>query len=162
MSDANDFKRFCQLNPKPCPLLEVTEPGSHELQELASHVDPCTDLPQYRAFRKGRLVEEPTSIIEWRRDDLVSFLLGYSYSFEQAMMQAGLPLRHIEEQKNVPVYRTNIACKPAGTFHGHTIASMRPIPSTSVQKAIQVTSRYPFAHGEPLHGVPERLYFLRH
>ncbi len=148
---ANDFEVFCRLNPKPCPLLEVTKPGGYELQKLAQDVDLRTDLPKYRVFQNGSFVAEPTDILSWWRDDLVAFLLGCSLSFEHAMLTSGLPVRHVEEHRNGPVYRTNIPCQTAGSFHGPTVVSMRPIPSGLVDRAIQLTEKYPFAHGAPLH-----------
>jgi uncharacterized protein YcsI (UPF0317 family) len=148
---ADDFETFCRINPKPCPLLEVTEPGCYELQEFAQNTDLRTDLPKYRVFKNGVAVEEPQDILNWWRDDLVAFLLGCSFSFEQALLQAGFTLRHIEEQKNISMYRTSIPCKPAGNFHGETVVSMRPISSDRIQEAVEITSRYPFAHGAPLH-----------
>jgi uncharacterized protein YcsI (UPF0317 family) len=146
-----DFLLFCQRNPRPCPVLEVLDAGSFEPRETAPGADLRTDLPRYRVFEHGALVDEPTDIRRWWRDDLVAFLLGCSFSFEQAMQRAGLPLRHIEEQRTVPMYRTNIRCKPAGPFAGPLVVSMRPLTPMQAIRASEITARYPLAHGAPVH-----------
>jgi len=148
---AFDFLLFCQRNPKPCPLLEVTDPGSPEPRELAPGADLRTDLPRYRVYEHGRLVDEPADICRWWRDDLVAFLLGCSFSFEEAMQRAGLPVRHVDEGRNVPMYRTNIACKSAGAFHGPMVVSMRPLTPAQAIQSVEVTARYTKAHGAPIH-----------
>jgi uncharacterized protein YcsI (UPF0317 family) len=150
-SAAWDFLLFCQRNPRPCPVLEVLDCGSWEPRETAPGADLRTDLPRYRVFEHGSLVDEPTDIRRWWRDDLVSFLLGCSFSFEQAMQRAGLPLRHLEEKKTVSMYRTSIPCKPAGQFEGPLVVSMRPLAPMQAIKAAEITSRYPLAHGAPVH-----------
>src|SRR5437660_967385 len=109
---AFDFLLFCQRNPRPCPLLDVTDPGSPEPSTVAPGADVRTDLPRYRAFRYGELIEEPNDLLAWWRDDLVAFLLGCSFTFENALLEAGLPVRHVEQGRNVPMYRTSIACRP--------------------------------------------------
>ncbi len=124
---AFDFLLFCQRNPKPCPLLDVTEPGDPEPKFVARGSDLRTDLPAYRVWRNGELVEEPTDIAKHWRDDLVSFVIGCSFTFENALLAAGVPVRHIEQSVNVPMYRTNIACRPAGRFSGPMVVSMRPL-----------------------------------
>jgi uncharacterized protein YcsI (UPF0317 family) len=148
---AADFQRFCQLNPKPCPILDVTEPGSWEPRHVAPGADIRTDIPRYRVYRHGVLAEEMTDITPLWRNDLVAFLLGCSFSFEAAMQRAGLPLRHIEEGRNVPMYRTNVPCVAAGPFAGPLVVSMRPLTPAQSVKAIVVTSRFPQAHGSPVH-----------
>lgn len=148
---AFDFLLFCQRNPKPCPLLEVTDPGSPGLHDLASGVDLRTDLPRYRVYQQGRLVDEPSDVRRWWRDDLVAFLIGCSFSFEEAMQRAGLPVRHIDEGRNVPMYRTNIECKPAGVFHGPTVVSMRPLSVPQAIRAVEITAQFHKAHGSPIH-----------
>jgi uncharacterized protein YcsI (UPF0317 family) len=148
---AFDFLLFCQRNPKPCPLLDVTEPGSPEPRLVAPDADLRSDLPAYRVYRNGELVEEPTHLGAWWRDDLVSFLLGCSFTFENALLQAGVPLRHIEMGCNVPMFRTNIACRPAGVFHGPMVVSMRPLSPAQAITATAVCARYPRAHGVPIH-----------
>jgi uncharacterized protein YcsI (UPF0317 family) len=148
---AFDFLLFCHRNPKPCPLLDVTEPGSAEPKLVAPGADLRTDVPRYRVFRGGELVEEPSALGSWWRDDLVAFLLGCSFTFEHALLKAGVPVRHIEAGNNVPMYRTNIACRPAGAFRGPMVVSMRPLTPAQTVKAVEVCSRYPRAHGVPVH-----------
>lgn len=149
--NAYDFLLFCQRNPRPCPLIEVTEVGSSEPAGVAPGADLRTDLPKYRIYRNGELVEEPTEVTAHWRDDLVSFLLGCSFTFERALLDTGIPLRHIEEGKNVAMWRTSTACRPAGRFHGPMVVSMRPIPHELVSKAVTVTARFAMAHGAPVH-----------
>lgn len=148
---ASDFLRFCQLNPKPCPLLDVTDAGSWEPRKVARGADVRTDVPRYRVYERGALVEEPTDIVRLWRDDLVAFLLGCSLSFEAAMQRAGLPVRHLDEGRNVPMYRTNLACVASGPFRGPLVVTMRPLSPAQAIEAIVITSRYPQAHGAPVH-----------
>ncbi|MCS6850769.1 MAG: putative hydro-lyase [Gemmataceae bacterium] len=148
---AFDFLLFCQRNPKPCPLLDVTEPGSPEPRLVAPGADVRTDLPRYRVFRHGELCDEPTDLLAYWRDDLVAFLIGCSFTFENALLQAGVPLRHLEKGCNVPMYRTSLACRPAGIFHGPMTVSMRPMTPAHVIRAVQICSRFPRAHGAPIH-----------
>jgi uncharacterized protein YcsI (UPF0317 family) len=148
---AFDFLLFCQRNPKPCPLLDVTEPGSPEPRLVAPGADLRTDLPRYRVYRHGELVEEPADITRWWRDDLVGFLLGCSFTFENALLQAGLPVRHLELGCNVPMYRTAIPCRPAGVFRGPLVVSMRPLLPGQAIEAVRVCARFPRAHGAPIH-----------
>jgi uncharacterized protein YcsI (UPF0317 family) len=156
--EAYDFLRFCRANPKPCPLLDVTEPGDPTPRHVAPTADLRTDLPRYRVWEHGQLVEEPTDIMRWWRDDLVSFVIGCSFTFEAAMLRAGVPVRHIELGRNVPMYRTNIPCQPAGQFHGPLVVSMRPLRPADAIRAVQITSRYPSVHGAPVHlGLPEQI-----
>lgn len=148
---AYDFLLFCQRNPKPCPVLDVTDPGSPEPRILAPGADLRYDIPQYRVWKKGELVDEPTDVARYWREDLVAFLLGCSFTFETALLKASIPVRHIEEDCNVPMYLTNIACRPAGFFQGSTVVSMRPMRPELAIRAVQVTSRFPGVHGAPLH-----------
>jgi uncharacterized protein YcsI (UPF0317 family) len=148
---AHDFLHFCQRNPKPCPLLAVSEAGSAALPSLGADLDIRTDVPRYRVWRHGELVAEPTDIRELWRGDLVTFVIGCSFSFEQALMEAGLPVRHIEQGRNVPMYRTSIATAEAGPFGGPLVVTMRPMPAAAAIRAIQVTSRFPDVHGAPVH-----------
>jgi uncharacterized protein YcsI (UPF0317 family) len=148
---AFDFLLFCQRNPKPCPLLDVTEAGSPEPRLVAPEADLRTDLPRYRVYRDGELIDEPTDLRHWWRDDLVGFLLGCSFTFESALLQAGVPLRHLEQGCNVPMYRTNLACRPAGVFQGPTVVSMRPLTPAQAVTATRVCARFPRAHGVPVH-----------
>ena len=148
---AYDFLVFAQRNPKPCPVLDVTEPGDPEPRLVARGADLRTDIPKYRVWKDGRLAAEPTDIKEYWRDDLVAFLLGCSFSFEGALLEAGVPVRHIELGLNVPMYQTNIPCKPAGRLSGPMVVSMRPIPHALVPKAVLCTGRFPAVHGAPVH-----------
>ncbi len=148
---AFDFLLFCQRNPKPCPLLEVLEPGQYRTEFLASDADIRTDIPRYDVYRKGRLEATVKEIKRFWKDDFVTFLLGCSFSFEEALIRAGIPVRHIEENKNVPMYITKIPCRPAGIFHGPMVVTMRPIPSEKITRTVQITSRYASVHGGPIH-----------
>jgi uncharacterized protein YcsI (UPF0317 family) len=148
---AFEFLLFCQRNPKPCPVLDVTEAGSPVPQLVAPGADLRTDVPAYRVYRHGELVDEVTDITSYWEDDMVAFLLGCSFTFEQAMLRNGIPVRHIEEGCNVPMYKTNIPCVKAGPFEGPMVVSMRPVPEKDVVRATQVTSRFPAVHGAPIH-----------
>jgi uncharacterized protein YcsI (UPF0317 family) len=156
--DAFDFLRFCLRNPKPCPVLEVTEPGSPEPAETAPGADLRRDVPRYRVFRDGELAAEPTDVADLWRDDLVGFLIGCSFTFERALLAEGLPVRHIEEDVNVPMYRTTVPTRPAGRFSGPLVVSMRPMTPAQAIRATQITTRYPTVHGAPVHvGDPGQL-----
>jgi uncharacterized protein YcsI (UPF0317 family) len=153
---ATDFLRFCQLNPKPCPLLGVGAPGDWRLPQLADDLDIRTDLPRYRVFRHGECIDEPTDIRGYWRDDLVTFAIGCSFSFEEALIQEGIELRHITQGTTVPMWRTSIATAPAGPFHGPLVVSMRPLKPADAIRAIQITTRFPAVHGAPVHiGKPD-------
>jgi uncharacterized protein YcsI (UPF0317 family) len=157
-AQAYDFLVFCQRNPRPCPLIEVTDPGNPEPVGVAPGADLRTDVPKYRIYREGRLDAEVTDISREWREDFVAFLLGCSYTFETALLQSGVPLRHIEEGKIVPMWRTTLACRPAGVFKGPTVVSMRPVAAGLIPRAVTVTARYPMAHGAPVHvGDPSRI-----
>ena len=148
---AYEFLVFCQRNPKPCPLLDVTDPGEWEPKQIAPGADVRIDLPRYRVFQDGELTDEPSEVAELWRDDMVAFLTGCSFTFEEAMAAAGLPLRHIEEGVNVPMYRTNRACSPAGRFSGPLVVSMRPMTPAQAEEAVLITRPYHRAHGAPVH-----------
>ena len=148
---AFDFLLFCQRNPRPCPLLEVVEAGEVEPREFAPGADIRTDLPLYRVYERGELTAEITDLREFWRDDLVSFLLGCSFSFETALMRVGMEMRHMTCGTNVPMFITNIDAASAGAFSGPMVVSMRPIPQEQVVRAVQVTSRFPAVHGAPVH-----------
>lgn len=155
---AYDFLLFTQRNPKSCPLLEVSDTGSRLLHEIADGADIATEIPRYRIYRDGVLSGEYTDVSEFWQDDFVSFLIGCSFSFESALLEANIPVRHIEENCNVPMYKTNIPCTPAGVFHGNMVVSMRPIPYELVAKAVLVTGEMPRVHGAPIHiGTPEAI-----
>jgi len=155
---AQDFLVFCQRNPKPCPLLAMSEPGEPRLPALGEDLDIRTDVPGYRVFRDGEPAGDVADLSALWRDDLVAFVLGCSFSFEEALLEAGLPLRHIAEGRNVPMYRTSIDTAPAGPFRGKLVVSMRPFTPEHAIRAIQVTSRFPGVHGAPVHiGLPEKI-----
>ncbi|EQC27830.1 hypothetical protein SDRG_14414 [Saprolegnia diclina VS20] len=148
---AYDFLLFCQRNPKPCPLLEVSDVGCAEMKRTAPGSDIRTDLPKYRIYEHGQLTAEVTDIRDYWKDDFVTFLLGCSFSFEGALENAGLRVRHLEKKCNVPMYRTNIPCDPAGVFSGNLVVSMRPYKPADAIKAAMITGRYPNVHGSPVH-----------
>ena len=155
---AHDFLRFAQANPRPCPVLAVSEAGDPHFPALGEDLDIRTDIPRYRVWRNGELIEEPTDIAAVWRDDLVSFAIGCSFSFEEALMADGIEVRHIARNCNVPMYRTNIACAPAGVFSGPMVVSMRPMKPADAIRAVQITSRFPSVHGAPVHlGMPEQI-----
>jgi uncharacterized protein YcsI (UPF0317 family) len=148
---AFDFLLFCQRNPKPCPLLEVLEPGEFMTKFLSLDADIRTDVPRYHIYQNGKLQETVKEIRSFWKPDFVSFLLGCSFSFEEALLRANIPVRHIEENKNVPMFISSILCKSAGVFHGPLVVTMRPIPSDKVTQAVQITSCYASVHGAPIH-----------
>lgn len=148
---AYDFLVFAQRNPKPCPILDVTEPGDPEPKIVAPGADLTTDIPRYRVWVDGECVDEPTDVKKYWKDDLVGFLLGCSFSFEGALLEAGIPVRHIEQNRNVPMYITNIPTTPAGALKGPVVVSMRPIPAAQVPRAVLCTGRFPAVHGAPIH-----------
>ena len=154
---ANEFLQFCQLNPKPCPVIGMSaNPGDFLLPDLGRDVDIRTDLPRYRIYEEGVMTQEVTDVREFWRDDLVTFLLGCSFSFEESLIADGLEVRNITEGVNVPMYRTNIPCRSAGRFSGTTVVSMRPMKPKDAIRAIQICTRFPSVHGAPLHfGNPE-------
>ena len=155
---AMDFLVFANRNPKPCPIIEVFEPGRPEPVYSAPGADIRTDLPKYRVYRRGHLEEERSDIVDLWQDDFVSFLIGCSFSFEKALLDAGVPVRHIELGRNVPMYMTNIQCRRAGVFHGPMVVSMRPIPGGAVARAVEVTAAMHAVHGAPVHiGAPEAI-----
>ena len=155
---AEDFRVFCERNSKPCPLLAMSEPGNPRLPALGEDLDIRTDVPLYRVFKEGRLEGEVTDLAALWREDLVTFILGCSFSFEEALMAAGLPLRYVEQGRNVPMYRTSVDTAPAGRFRGKLVVSMRPFTPADAIRAIEITSRYPRVHGAPVHiGFPEAI-----
>jgi uncharacterized protein YcsI (UPF0317 family) len=148
---AADFHRFCQLNPKPCPIIGMSDVGNPKIPSLGIDLDIRTDLPRYRVWKNGEVVDEPTDIMAYWRDDLVAFVLGCSFSFEEALLEEGLPIRHIERKVRVPMYRTNIACGSAGPFAGPLVVTMRPFKPKDAIRAVQITTRFPAVHGAPVH-----------
>ncbi len=148
---AADFLRFCQLNPKPCPILGVSDPGNPRIPALGEDVDISTDICGYYVFRDGEMVEEVRNLKSAWRDDMVAFAIGCSFSFEEALVEGGIPLRHFELGCNVAMYRTNVPTQGAGRFGGPTVVSMRPMTPAHAIRAIQITSRFPSVHGAPIH-----------
>ncbi|MGE0719781.1 MAG: putative hydro-lyase [Alphaproteobacteria bacterium] len=152
---AAEFLRFCQLNPKPCPIIGMSDMGDPLIPGLGDGLDIRTDVPSYRVWRDGELVEEVTDISALWRKDFVAFVLGCSFSFEGALLEAGVPLRHIERGDGVPMYLTSIDNARAGRFGGKLVVSMRPFTPANAIRAIQITSRFPNVHGAPVHvGLP--------
>lgn len=148
---AFDFLLFGLRNPRACPILEVLDPGQTHTRVLAERADVRSELPRYRVFEHGRLVDEPTDIDRHWRGDLVSFFLGCSFSFDAALAAAGLPVRHLDEGRNVPMYRTSLPAAPAGRLSGPLVVSMRPMPPELVPEARRVSGRFGGAHGAPVH-----------
>jgi len=136
---ASAFHRFCQLNPKPCPIICMSDVGNPMIPSLGADLDIRTDVPRYRVWRDGEVTDEPADISAHWRDDLVAFVLGCSFSFEEALMAEGIPLRHVERRVRVPMYRTNIQCSPAGPFAGPMVVSMRPLKPAQAIRAVQIT-----------------------
>ena len=155
---AFDFLKFCVRNPKPCPVLEVTDAGSPVPSLMAPKADLRMDVPKYRVYENGELVDEPADIRSYWRGDLVSFLIGCSFTFERALLDAGLYLAHLDQGRNVPMYVTNLECIPSGPFAGPMVVSMRPYRPDEISLAVTVSGRYPTMHGAPVHvGDPEAL-----
>jgi uncharacterized protein YcsI (UPF0317 family) len=148
---ANDLERFCNLNPRACPLLAVSEPGSWLLPTLGDDIDIRTDVPRYSLYRNGNFSESLTELDRVWRDDLVVFALGCSFSFEHLLLKNGLPVRHIELGASAPVFISNIDNVPSGPFGGKLAVSMRPFTPGQTIKAIEITGRYPQLHGAPVH-----------
>lgn len=155
---AFEFLLFAQRNPKACPILDVIEPGNFAPNGISTGADIRTDIPKYRIFKNGELVDEVNDILDYWSDDLVCFLIGCSFSFENALLNNNIDVRHITENCNVPMFKTNIDTTPAGIFEGPTVVSMRPIAEKDIVRAVQVTSRFPSVHGAPLHiGNPQSI-----
>jgi len=156
---AYDFLLFSVRNPKPCPILDITDTGSPYITKLADDViDIRTDVPKYRVYKNGELVEEPLDIKSYWQDDFVTFLLGCSFTFENELINNSIPVKHIEQEKNVAMYITNIETEAAGMFSGNSVVSMRPIHHSLIPRVIEITSKFPSAHGSPLHiGDPNQI-----
>ncbi|MGB6755832.1 MAG: putative hydro-lyase [Xanthobacteraceae bacterium] len=155
---AQDFLHFCQRNPKPCPLIGVGAAGDWRIPAIAEDLDIRTDLPRYRVWRNGELVDEPSDVAKYWRDDLVTFAIGCSFSFEQALLDDGIELRHMTCDCTVPMYRTSVQTNAAGPFHGPLVVSMRPMKPADAIRAVQITTRFPSVHGAPVHlGKPEMI-----
>lgn len=150
-AQANGFLRFCQANPKPCPVLAVSEPGERQCDVLGKDLDIARDVPSYRIYRNGAFDGTLNDVSDVWRDDLVTFAIGCSFSFEHALLQNGVPVRHIEEGRNVSMYKTSIPLRPAGGFSGNMVVSMRPFRADAAIRAVQITTRFPQTHGAPVH-----------
>ena len=148
---AYDFLLFTPRNPKSCPILEVSQAGDRLLRKIAPGADIATEIPRYRIYENGVMTGEYTNVESFWREDLVSFLIGCSFSFESELLEAGIEVRHISMGCNVPMYITNIECEPAGIFSGKMVVSMRPIPYGQLVKAVTVTEQMPKVHGTPIH-----------
>lgn len=148
---AGDFLAFCAKNPKPCPLLGVSEPGARSIPALGADLDVATDVPFYRVFQHGQRRDRVDDLTPWWRDDLVTFVLGCSFSFEESLVRAGIPLRHLAAGRNVPMYVTDIATHPAGPFGGPMVVSMRAFRPADAIRAVVLSDRHPLAHGAPVH-----------
>jgi uncharacterized protein YcsI (UPF0317 family) len=148
---AEDFRRYCERNPKPCPLIGTSSAGDPRLRELGKDLDIRSDVPRYRVFRDGKLEGEATDVRDLWTEDMVAFVIGCSFSFEEALIEAGVPLRYVSEGKNVAMYLTNIETEPSGPFHGPMAVSMRPLTRHNAERAVKITSRFPRAHGAPVH-----------
>ena len=155
---ALDFLRFCQRNPKPCPVVGVSDSGDPFLPTLGSDIDIRSDVSKYRVFKDGALTDEVDDINALWADDFVTVALGCSFTFENALARNGIPVRHMETGRNVPMYRSNIELMPAGPFAGKMVVTMRPIPAHQVDQACEISARYPQAHGAPIgFGDPENI-----
>jgi len=155
--EAFNFLLFCVRNPKPCPILDVLEPGQVE-PLIAPEADLRRDLPRYKIFEQGEFKTDAEDVSDYFNENMVSFLLGCSFSFENAMLAAGLPIRNMEEGKNVSMYTTNKPCTPAGPFSAPLVVTMRPMTPAQAVRAVQVTTRFHLTHGAPVHlGDPEKI-----
>lgn len=153
---AGDFEAYCRANPKPCPILGISQPGNPVIEALGRDLDVRTDLPRYRVWREGRIAAEPQDIRDLWNDDLVAFVLGCSYSFEQALVEAGVRLKHWERGENSPYYVTSLDTQAVGPFRGKLVVSMRALSPADAIRAVEITARYPTVHGSPVHiGYPE-------
>ncbi len=150
-SHALDFMRFCQRNPKPCPLTGVSDTGDPRMRTMGDDIDVRTDAPAYNIYRDGRLAQTVRDIRDIWRDDLVAFAIGCSFTFEHALIRAGIPLWHIDHDRTVPMFRSNIDTVPAGPFAGRMVVSMRAVPEERVTDAVEISRRFPLAHGAPVH-----------
>jgi len=159
--DANTFHDYCRSNIKPCPLAGVSEPGSPVIERIGADVDIRTDAPRYNVYRNGSLDCQVTDLTSLWQDDFVTFAIGCSFTFENALMRAGIGMRHVEQNVTVPMYRSSIETAQSGPFGGGMVVSMRPIPQDRVEEAAVISSRYPLAHGGPVHaGDPDKIGIL--
>ncbi len=148
---ADDFLRFCAMNPKPCPLVGVSQPGQPGLQRLGRQIDLRTDVPRYYIYKDGKLAGQCHDITDLWQDDSVAFAIGCSFTFEGALAAEGVSLRHVELNRTVPMYRTNIMTKAVGDFAGPMVVSMRPMKQADLKRVYEICALYPHSHGEPVH-----------
>lgn len=157
-SDAEAFEGYCAANSQACPLVGMTKPGDQTIPSLGADIDLRTDVPLYNVYRNGVLDASVTDLNTLWQDDWVAFAIGCSFTFERALMEAGIAMRHVEQDRTVPMFITNRQTVPSGVFHGAMVASMRPIAEPDVDRAITISARYPLAHGAPIHiGDPKEL-----
>ena len=155
---AGEFEAWCRANPRVCPLVAIGKPGDPRLPTLGEDIDLCTDLPGYSVFRDGRLCGHVGAIGDLWRDDLVPFAFGCSFSFEAVLQREGVDARYLARGERAAIYRSNLETTPVGAFSGPLIVSMRPLRPVDAIRAIEVTARYPLAHGAPVHiGKPEAI-----
>ena len=156
--DAFGFLRFCQRNPKPCPLMAVSDTGDPKMFTLGQDIDIRSDVPKYNIYRDGEFAEQRIDVTDFWREDSVAFILGCSFSFEEALVAEGIRLRHIDDNKTVSMYRTSIETCPVGPFGGPLVVSMRPMQPADAIRACTITARFPQAHGKPIHlGDPRQI-----
>lgn len=155
---AYDFLKFCFRNPKTCPLLDVSEEGSTSFKKYGKDADIRTDVGLYRMYKDGVLVDTYQDIRNLYTEDMVSFLIGCSFTFEHALIEAGIPMRHIVEKHNVPMYITNIPASTSGVFKGNITVSMRPMTMADAIKSTEITTQFKDVHGTPIHiGKPSEI-----
>ncbi len=148
---ASDFLQYCLNNPKPCPLIGLSKPGDPAVPALGPDIDIRFDVPRYRVYRDGALADETTSVEALWREDLVTFVLGCSFTFEDALIRAGYGVRHIDAGQNVPMFRSGIETLAGGIFKGPLVVTMRPYPEDRIPDVFDICARYPQAHGTPVH-----------
>lgn len=148
---ADDFKRYCLRNPKPCPVVYIGEAGEPGLRGLGDGIDIRTDVPKYFIYEAGVLSSSTKDISELWQEDFVTFAIGCSFTFEAALIAAGYRLKHVEANLTVPMFRTNLMTQEAGRFHGPMVVSMRAFPRHQMEDVVAVTEKFPHAHGGPVH-----------
>lgn len=147
---AFDFLLFCQRNKKACPLIEVCDVGSPFPDGIARGADLRTDVPKYAIYKDGALEKEVDDVTDYWPEDSVAFLIGCSFSYDGALLDAQIPLRSAEQGKNVPMFKTNLKCRSSGSLSGCMVVSMKPIKATDVAREVEITSKFPHAHGAPV------------
>ena len=148
---AFDFMRFCQRNPKPCPVVGVSDTGIPMMTTLGQDIDIRSDVPSYNIYRHGQLAESCSDIKALWQDNMVAFALGCSFTFEHAILRAGFPLFHVAHNLTVPMFKTTIATVEAGPFGGPMVVSMRAIAADRLDEVQAISAQFPLAHGSPVH-----------